>query len=331
MNPNLRRVKYWSIQARHGLEEVRLVRSVRDLGILYDKFLFIRRRTARANYNVDSIPPGIQIEPTNYCNARCICCSTVRSPRKRGFMEFDLFSKIIEDARRNNMRIVHLYLHGEPTLHPRIVEMIACVKQHGLSVHLTTNGMLLTRDKQIAILNSGVDLSDHFTFSMLGYSPEVHERVMGRVSHAKVVENIDSFLALRKERRTGGPIIETIFYPMPENQHEAPDYLRAFTNYVDHARIASRISLSFANHNTKEGVPLPTPKRSCTHLRERLTVFWNGDVPICLHDLDGEQILGNLARNSIREICRNEELLRVRSAHANGRLETILRCSTCDM
>lgn len=329
-HPDLRRTRYWVRFFRYGCEEAKLVKSVKDVGILYNKFVYLIQRTRGGSQTIRDIPPGIQIEPTNYCNARCICCSTERSTRKRGFMDFALFAKIIDDARKNKMRIVHLYLHGEPLLHPNITEMISYTKKQGLAVHLTTNGMALTPEKIIAILKCGVDLSDHFTISVLGVSKEVHELVMKRINHERVLSNIDSFLKLRRDLHTDGPIIETMFYPMPENQHEIQSYLKNFRGYVDHARLASKISIFFANYGTGKRVPALNGREFCAHVRERLTVFWNGDITFCQNDLNGDWVFGNLANQSIQEVCSNEKMLNLKALHANHQFDQIPLCSQCD-
>ena len=325
------RLNYWNTLLHYGLEEARRVRSIKDVRILCEKAAYLYRRMRGNPAFVGSIPPGIQVEPTNYCNARCICCPTSRSTRKRGFMELSLFQRIVDDAQWNGIKIVHLYLHGEPLLHPKIVAMIEYIKRKGLAVHLITNGMLLSRGMALGILKAGVDLADHFTFSILGSSKEVHEQVMGRVGHERVLENLDTLLKLRRDMRLSGPIIETTFYPMPENQHEAAGYLNTFKGYVDHARLAPQISRSFANLNSGRDVSLSIRRKPCAQLQERLTVFWNGDVTICHQDLNGESVFGNLGHQSLQEVCGNHNLLHVQKMHSTRQFEKIHSCSKCDM
>lgn len=325
------KIVQWVARVQAGLDEIKLVKSWHDLKILYGKFTYILPRTVGLYRQVTRFPPSIQIEPTNYCNVRCICCSTMRSTRKRGFMDFDLFKKIIDDAVQNKIQRVHLYLHGEPMLHPKIVEMIGFIKNRGLAVHLTTNGMLFNRNKIIAILNTRVDFADHFVFSILGGSEEVHESIMKRVNHKRVMENISTFLALRKECHMNGPVIETIFYPMPENQHEVGLYLEAYRGYVDHARVAGSISSSFSQYDaSNESLQIKPRVRTCSQLWERLTVFWNGDVTICPQDLDGNRVYGNLAEQSIREVCMKEGLLSIKRLHKQGLFEKTPVCYACD-
>jgi radical SAM protein with 4Fe4S-binding SPASM domain len=216
-------------------------------------------------------------------------------------------------------------------LHPRIVEMMSYTKARGLAVHLTTNGMLFNRGKLIAILNSGVNFADHFVFSILGGSKEVHEGIMKRVNHEKVISSISTFLALRKEYRMNGPIIETMFYPMPENRHEVKLYLETYQGHVDHARVAGGISSSFSQYNTADEAQNIKPRtKTCSQLWERLTVCWNGDVTICPQDIDGERIIGNLAEQSLSTVCMNEQLLKIKRMHIQGRFQSIPFCYACD-
>lgn len=324
-------ITQWIAKVQEGLGEIKFVKSWRDLKILYGKLTYVLPRAIGLYESVGRFPPSIQIEPTNYCNARCICCSTVRSTRKRGFMDFDLFKRIIDDAVQSKIKIVHLYLHGEPMLHPRIVEMIGYVKTKGLAVHMTTNGMLFNRNKILAILNADVDFADHFVFSILGGSEEVHEVIMKRVNHERVMKNISDFLALRKDHHKNGPVIETIFYPMSENEHEVKLYLKAHQGHADHVRIAGGISSAFSQYNlTDDTQKIKHRTKTCSQLWERLTVFWNGDVTICPQDLDGNRVFGNLAEQSIQEVCRKESLLNTQRIHKQGQFEKIRACYACD-
>lgn len=244
-------------------------------------------------------------------------------------MDIDLFHSIIDDASQIGVKRVRLFLHGEPLLHPQIVEMIRYAKSNNLSVHLTTNGMLFNKEKIEAVLGSGVNSGDHITFSILGYSKKVHERIMRRGNHDRIVKNIFDFLELRSEHQVDGPVIETIFYTMPENQHEEEQYLNYWRGIVDHARLGGRISESFSEYK-REGNIAPR-EQTCTNIWERMTVFWNGDVTICCEDVDGDWVIGNLKRHSIVETWNCEQLLAIRRIHREKRFQEFPFCRNCDM
>jgi MoaA/NifB/PqqE/SkfB family radical SAM enzyme len=69
-------------------------------------------------------------------------------------MDYSLFKEIIDDAVNIGVKRIRLFLHGEPMLHPEIVEMIAYIKSKDLFVNITTNGMRLDHEKIEAILNT---------------------------------------------------------------------------------------------------------------------------------------------------------------------------------
>jgi radical SAM protein with 4Fe4S-binding SPASM domain len=245
-------------------------------------------------------------------------------------MEMDLFRNIIDDASSIGVERIRLFLHGEPLIHPRFVEMIRYCKSRGLSTHVTTNGVLFTREKARAFLETGVDSSDHVTFSILGSDKETHEKIMVRGNYDKEVQNIRDLLRLRTEMAVNGPVIETIFYGMQENDNQEGAYLRQWRGVVDHARLGGHVSESFAQYK-KEGRSIPERTRTCPNLWEKMTVFWNGDVTICNEDVDGDWILGNLKHETITSIWNGERLKEIRKIHRDKRFDKFPFCNECDM
>lgn len=295
-----------------------LQEQVRLLRIMTGTYAFYPKR-----------PPKLHIEPTNYCNIKCICCPVSRSSRERGYMDFNLFRKIIDEASQIGVRIIHLHLHGEPLLHPQIVEMIGYIKSKNLKVHLTTNGLLLDKEKSEAILRSGVNKDDIFAFSILGYSKEVHERVMKGVNQETIVKNISDFLTLREKFGMKGPAIKGVFCIVPENMHEKDQFLRYWRGILDHVETET-ISKSFRYYKQKK-ITIAPRKYSCIMLWERMMIFWNGDVTMCCADLDGNYILGNLKDKSISEIWNCKQLLSIKKLHEEKKYKNIPLCSNCDM
>ena len=244
-------------------------------------------------------------------------------------MDHVLFCKIVDEAASIGVRRIHLYLHGEPMLHPNIIEMIAYVKSHHIGIHLTTNGVLFDEETVKAILASGLDSADHIRFSMLGHSRRVHEAVMRGVKHDMVVRNIRRCLELRRRMCTSGPVIEVVMYSMPENQAEQAEFLRYWADKVDHARVIGRVSRSFSEYKMGEDA-VRHREHTCVNIWERLTVFWNGDVTICCMDVDGDFVVGNLGENSIGAIWNGERLSSIRRIHKQGKLEKFPFCEHCD-
>jgi radical SAM protein with 4Fe4S-binding SPASM domain len=314
---------------RFIFEELKFVKSTKDARNLYDKFPYLVPRITGNYYRKRKAPLSLQIEPTNYCDVNCICCSRDRMSRKKGYMEFKLFQKIIDDAAQNNVKRIHLYLHGEPLLHPNIIDMVDYIKTRGMAFQMATNGMRLDKVNAKALLGTGVDSSDHIIFSILGHSKEVHEMIMKGVRHDLVISNILEFLELRKSLGVNGPVIETVMYVMPENKNEEAEFLKYWRNVADHVRQVGLISQQFAKYKREDGL-LPPREKTCKNLWERMTIFWNGDVTICCADLDGNYILGNLGKESIKEIWDCKELLAIKNLHKEKQFQKLALCSNCD-
>ena len=316
----------WS---RFIFEEVKFLKSFNDLRNLCKKFPYFIPRLTGNFYRGGKTPLSLQIEPTNYCDINCICCSRDRMSRKKGYMNLDLFRKIIDDAASNNVKRIHLYLHGEPLLHPKLIEMIRYIKMRGLGFQMATNGMLLDKAKIQQILNAGVNNADHIIFSILGHSKETHEQIMRGVRHEKVLENISEFLKLRKKFKVNGPIIETVMYVMQENKNEQKKFMKYWRRVADHVRNVGNISEQFSKFK-KGDISAPAREKTCKNLWERMTIYWNGDVTICCADLDGNYILGNLEEKSIQEIWNFEKLLSIKTLHKKKQFQELALCSNCD-
>jgi radical SAM protein with 4Fe4S-binding SPASM domain len=315
---------------RYAVEELKFLRSFSDLRNLLGKIKIVLPRVIGGVNRFYKVPPILQIEPTNYCNADCICCPSSRNSRPKDHMDINLFRGIVDDASGLGVKLVHLFLHGEPTLHPQIVEMIRHLKSKGLAFHMTTNGIPLNEDKIRGILDSGVDSADHVAFSILGASREVHNRIFRREYYEKAVENLSLFLELRRKLRVNGPVIDTVFYRMRENEHEEEQFIEKWRGVVDHVRLGGDISQSFSDYKL-DGKTHPVRTEVCVNLWEKMTVFWNGDVTLCCRDVDGDWIMGNLNEQTISEIWNSKRLLAIKRIHKAEQLERFSFCYTCDM
>lgn len=314
---------------RFMMGELRYVKSWNNARNLYHKSPFFLRRLTGTTSGTTRHPLSIQIELTNHCNVSCTCCPREKLQRPKGYMDLELFRKIIAEAAELGIKRVHLYLHGEPLLHPHLIDMIRFVKRHRIGISLATNGMLLDRATGEAILGAGVDNADHVMFSILGHSREVHEKVMRGVQHEKVLVNILQFIERRNAVGSCGPLVETVMYRMPENSHERAHYLRFWRGIADHVRWVDTVSAQYATYQ-QDGSPRSGRAGTCKNLWQRQTVLWNGDVTTCCADLNGTQVFGNLREGSIPGLWRHHKLLHLKQLHKEKQFDKVPLCATCD-
>jgi radical SAM protein with 4Fe4S-binding SPASM domain len=256
------------------------------------------------------------IEPTNTCNLRCtFCFVTEGMTREGGFMEFDLFKKIIDDS----PDLEHLCMHnwGEPLLHKDIFKMIEYAKNKGVNyVVMNTNGTLLT-DKMIdQIVDSKLDI---IRFSIDG-SAETFKRVRG-VELKKIEQNINKLKNVKEIRR---PELKmgVVFTIEEDTEGDVEDYITHWEQIVDHVRLQPKLITS----PRTEVCPEPFGKDY-----GKLVVLWDGRVIPCCVDYNANLTVGSVQNDTIQNLWKNEKMDLLRKQHLNAQFpDTCANCNECE-
>lgn len=256
------------------------------------------------------------IEPTNTCNLRCtFCFVTEGMNRAEGFMDFDLFKKVIDDS----PGLEHLCMHnwGEPLLHKDIFRMFDYAAQAGVRhIVMNTNGTLLT-DKMIdRIVDSPLSI---IRFSIDG-SPETFQRVRG-VALDKIERNILK-LKEKKEARRPGLGMGVVFTVEEDTHQDVEAYIDHWKNIVDHVRTQAKL----IQNPRKEICPEPFGKDY-----GKLVVLWDGTVIPCCVDYNASLKLGNAWEQPVMDLWQGAEIERLRDQHRSGNFpDTCVNCNECE-
>ena len=256
------------------------------------------------------------IEPTNTCNLRCtFCFVTDGMTRDGGFMDFNIFKKIIDDC----TDLEHLCLHnwGEPLLHKDIFRMIEYAKNKGVNyVVMNTNGTLLT-DKMInRIVNSKLDI---IRFSIDG-SAETFKRVRG-VELENIEKNIKK-LKIIKEKKKPELKMGVVFTVEEDTEGDAEEYINHWEKIVDHVRLQPKLITS----PRTEVCPEPFGKDY-----GKLVVLWDGRVIPCCVDYNANLMIGNIQNDTIPNLWKSEKLNILREQHLKGEFpDTCANCNECE-
>jgi len=89
-------------------------------------------------------PYHIQLVPTNKCNANCSWCSFSNADRMLE-MDAEEIMEIIAYFKKLGTKTITITGGGEPTLHPKIREIIQCANDNGIETGLVTNGLLWSK------------------------------------------------------------------------------------------------------------------------------------------------------------------------------------------
>ncbi|MBI3261784.1 MAG: radical SAM protein [Acidobacteria bacterium] len=272
-----------------------------------------------------AFPTRFAVEVCAECNLACSMCHHPSMKRPKGKMPFELWRKCADEIAALAPRTECWFSFcGEPLLAPeRLLEMLAYGKSVGLrSLNINSNGMLLTADLAERILDSGVDL---IVFGIDGFTAETFERIRVRAVRDVVYTNVEHLLALRRARGQG-PEIQIQFIEMDENSHE----LEAFSEHWLHhgATLKVRNKLSWGG---KFDTPLCIPRDDripCPWAITMMHVFWDGRVPRCPGDTEGEEGVGNAWDEPLAVLW--ERLDCYRQHHLNHDFDLLPdRCQTC--
>jgi radical SAM protein with 4Fe4S-binding SPASM domain len=282
------------------------------------------------NHIVSEFPTVLAIEVSSLCNLKCKMCfqnsEKFASRVSRGLMSFELFCKIIDEAKIYGLKSIVIASRGEPLLNPELPKMIAYAKANGiLDVKLNTNALLLTEKIAEALLRSRVDT---IVFSVDSTDAELYRAIRGAdIELAK--RNIIRFSKMRKERFSNTVINMRIAIVVLKEFAKAQrakleDDFNYWNQFVD--------QVSVKDENDFIGVydgELSHSFPTCSLLWERLYVWHDGTINPCDIDYTSELSLGNVKDVPIQETWYGEKMEKLRKLHLGKRPDTPSPCRNC--
>jgi len=244
-----------------------------------------------------------------------------------------LFQKIIDEcsSHKEAERII-LYLNNEPLTDPYIVERIEYAKEKvpWASVHVLTNGSLLTDGLAQKLINSKLDW---IGISLHGIKKKTIEKAMG-INYELTLKQVSNFIDKAKEKRNIKDFIMVTFlcheYLSQQEKEEAVQFWR--TKGIE--RI-SYFDAPISRAGNVKSLPQLKNKevKGCASIwaNEMMHVVEDGDVILCCMDWKREVILGDINTQSIYEIWNSPKYQKIRDKR-DGRTdsEENFICKRCE-
>lgn len=270
-------------------------------------------------------PKRFAVEITAECNLACTMCHHPTMRRPKGKMPFELWKKCADEVAAVAPETDCWFSFcGEPLLEPDLLlQSIRYGRSVGLrSLNINTNGMLLDRQLVDPILDSGVDL---IVFGIDGFSCETYERIRVNGSRNILYANIENFLAARNARKYDTEV-QVQFIEMEENEHEIEQFKAYWLQRGATLKMRNRLSWG---GSFKTAMEVPKEERiPCPWALTMMHVFWDGRVPRCCGDTEGEDFSGNAWKESLSELWRKLGVFRAK--HLERRFDELPeRCHTC--
>ncbi|WP_306549736.1 radical SAM/SPASM domain-containing protein [Desulfobulbus sp.] len=276
-------------------------------------------------------PSQILIENTNCCNAQCVMCPRDTLTRKRGFMEFGLFEKIMTElsgARRKP--VVHLHGFGEPLLDPLLPERIKLAKACGIKqTYMVTNASLLFPETARSLILAGLDA---MKISFYGTDEASYNATMRQLDFKVALQNIKDFMRIRKELKKSNPKLVLQYLPQENNGSQIAEFQSLWRSLPDKNRgdclnISSLDNFGGGKSYNTVGEKIVSV---CFYPWSALSVLWDGKAVTCCVDYNGAQGVGDVNTQSIREIWNGPVLSTIRKNFGKLDYSGFPTCQLCD-
>ncbi len=297
------------------MKNVTLLEKIKIRAALYFKIPYTFNKLMSAN-----------IEIIGNCNLHCRMCG-FNDSRKRGLMSFALFQKTILELEKNGKPIIGLHQFGEPLLHPEIWKFIDFAKSRGFSIILYTNATLLD-DKKIKMLK------DHPVDGIrTSFIPdkEKYEYYWAGSKYENVANNLRKIIRISDDWTKKPKITINLLHSRNEDvslYKKAAKKLFGNNKYFLETDEMSEFYGSDPDvaYTKKTGIISP-----CFESYFQTAILHNGDVVPCCADLNGYYVIGNIKKNSLKELRNNDRMVKLRKMLINqsNNLKICQNCPFC--
>jgi MoaA/NifB/PqqE/SkfB family radical SAM enzyme len=285
------------------------------------------------------MPIIIDIEITNVCNFECLFCYTGTKANKRpsGFMSRELFEKIINEIAPFKIPL-RFIRWGEPMLHKDFFEYLQMAKTKNIMCHINTNGSLIDRGAILKLLEIKLD---SLKFSFQGTDEKTYGEMRYGQSFGKLINIVKMFHELR------GSLAYPYLHASTTVTYETPEMIQSFKDLLAPYCDLVTVGHTSLSHISSEQTKLPEEAKVlldnlkcaesiereykiCNEVYDKLSINWDGTVSACCGDYDNYMIVGDLAKESIQDIWKNSDKLKLfRSMLSEFKHTELPLCKNC--
>jgi radical SAM protein with 4Fe4S-binding SPASM domain len=233
-------------------------------------------------------------------------------------MDYDLFKKGVDECAENGLYSIRLSWRGESTLNPRLLDMIAYARKAGIKeISFLSNGSALTKEFNMGLIKSGLD---YITISVDALRSN-YNKLRAPLDYDQTLQNIKLLYTLKEKYGKGFPKIKVqgIYEYFKGKVKTYYTNLMPFTD-----NISFNVKHDYELRNVDQDDNL-----FCPYLWQRITVTASGMIPLCISDWDLDIKIGDLNKNTIKEVWNGRKMQTLRKQHlANQRLK-LKPCQKC--
>lgn len=260
----------------------------------------------------------VYLEITNACNLDCPFC---RYPKGKQFMDLNDIENYLKQI-KPYCNYIYLHILGEPLLHPDFNMILDLLDKEDFNLQLVTNGVLLDKHK---------DILSHKCLRKLSVSVHsVNNLNIGKEYFETLNKLIDT------DTKT---MIELRFYHKEVLSDDIQMYLKELEDKYDF-RITSKLD----SHRIKDNVfiyyqdlfrwpdmndEIIGTDGTCHGAIDMIAINVNADVTLCCLDPKAINSIGNLKKNTLKDILESDKYLEYIESFRQHKIisELCKRCS----
>lgn len=289
-------------------------------------------------------PLSIHVCPSTFCNFKCkYCVHSLGTPTslpngiKKGFMEYDTFTKLVEQLKEfpSKIKLLNFAYLGEPLLNEKIPDMVKLAKVSNVSdrVEIVSNGSMLTHALSDKLVDAGLD---RLRISIQGLdSKEYYYMSKFRIDYSRFLEEL-RYLYKRSRNSSTKIYIKTVD-AVVKTEERKKKFFDDFSECCDNLNIENLIPISnecdisglkkefndgfFGNkvRNTK----------ICSEVFYTIVITPEGDVYPCCTMGRPPIICGNILKEDIVQIWNGEKLRNLRIKMLHEGYHSFSTCKEC--
>jgi hypothetical protein len=281
----------------------------------------------------------INIELTNRCCNSCFFCPREQMTRPQGMMSFEDFALAVErinDATGEYCRRVDLHSFGESVFDkalPGKIRYLSKIWPYSYRVLFSSLSMPLQRDHLAALLSSGLN---ELVISLYAENEGDFRKIFRYDGYANFRKNLSALSELNGS--LGSPVL--MVGKLPDAKMYENGGLSGFeTKRAALVELCAQHGLSIvdtrlSNFGVGRDYNAPSSETVCPLVHEHkrmMVVSWDLTVTPCCWDFNSSMPLGNLRRDTVREIFSSAAYLEFVGAHLRNDLAQYPTCASCDL
>ena len=285
---------------------------------------------------LSDFPIHVLLEPAGICNLRCTMCyqsdktftgdNIKKNSNKKfmGMMDYELFTKIIDECDAEGCNAISLGSRGEPMLNKNFDKMLSHInkKNNFFDVKINSNGSALNEKNCHSILSSNVNI---LVISCEGEYKELYEKIRLGGNFDKLVENVKLLKNIREKYYKNSKLeirISGVHFHSEQKRKPFFDFWKKYVDTVSYVKAQIR-------WDTYNNEVILEKNSECDFLWEKLYVWWDGVTNPCDEDYKSMLSPGNVKNDTIKNIWKSNKLQNLRSLHLNNKRNTVLPCDRC--